>query len=407
MVLPRNLHEARIGNIKSIFLLADFLHLPVLYSVDQTMDENRLWFLIARHLSGEITQPESEELQDMLDRDPHKQYLTDVLHSYFKSPSYLGEEIPAANSQYEKRFQSIIDRGQSEVDPAQNFETIRTKTFVFARLWRVAAVASCIVLLSGLGYYFLHHQKVPDKIASARINEIFSKSGARTKLTLPDGTQVWLNSGSRLNYSNDYNGHNREVELEGEGFFDVIKDPDHPFIVHVASLNIKVVGTAFNVKSYFLDKTVETTLLRGIIEVSRKDNPNGPKVILKPNEKLIFNKQPENELLTTNNKTFSKPAERGMSVIAVPKNIPDSNKVETAWVYNRLVFEGDSFEELAEKMERWYNVKISFANPEIMRYRFKGAFANESVTEALNALQLTAKFRYEVDHDEIIISKNN
>jgi ferric-dicitrate binding protein FerR (iron transport regulator) len=370
------------------------------------MDENRLWVLIARHLSGEITESESSALQKFLREQPRKQYLLDILQSYYHSPQKMPEKNPEEDALDERRFDSIINRGQSLKDPAQNLETIRTKTFVFASLWKVAAAISGIVLLGGLGYYFLRQPKSPEKILPDKPNEIFSKSGVRTKLTLPDGTQVWLNSGSHLSYSNNYNLGTREVELEGEGFFDVTRDPEHPFIVHAASLNIRVVGTAFNVKSYPRDETVETTLLRGIIEVSRKDNPSGPKVILKPNEKLIFSKQYPNETLNSLPKSQDKkPAFTGIAVITVAKNIPDSNKVETGWVYNRLIFDGDSFQELAGKMERWYNVKISFADKEIERYRFKGAFANESITEALNALQLTANFRYQIDHDEVTLSK--
>lgn len=370
------------------------------------MEENQLWFLIARHLSGEITEPESSALQDFLSKQPDKQYLLEVLQSYYHSAQKVEEENPKEDAVEEERFQSIINRGKSFQDPAENLDTIRTKTFVFASPWKVAAAISGLILLGGLGYYFLYQPKSPEKILPGKSNEIVSRSGARTKLNLPDGTQVWLNSGSHLSYSSDYNNGTREVELEGEGFFDVTKDPEHPFIVHVASLNIRVVGTAFNVKSYPRDETVETTLLRGIIEVSRKDNPSGPKVILKPNEKLIFNKQFPDEstnIPATSHET--KPAFGGIAITTVAKNIPDSNKVETAWVYNRLVFDGDSFQELAGKMERWYNVKITFADQEIGRYRFKGAFANESITEALNALQLTANFHYHIDHDNVTLSK--
>jgi ferric-dicitrate binding protein FerR (iron transport regulator) len=369
------------------------------------MEENRLWFLLARHFSGELSDAESGELQDFLALHPDKQYLVNMLESYFHSPTGTRKQEEEGNSRFEERFKSIIDRGELSKDMAESDESIRAKTFVLTKFWRVAAVISFIILVSCLTYYFFHQQKPPKKILSGKSNEIFSRSGVRTKLTLPDGTQVWLNSGSRLIYSNDFNGKAREVELEGEGFFDVTKDTEHPFIVHASNLNIIVVGTAFNVKSYPRDETIETTLLRGIIEVSRKDNPSAPKVILKPNQKLIFNKEPEKETRQNANISGTKVPLRSISVTTVLKNIPDSNKVETAWVYNRLVFDGDNFQELAAKMERWYNVKISFADKEIMQYRFKGAFAGESISEALNALQLTANFRYQLTSDEITLFK--
>ena len=149
-------------------------------------------------------------------------------------------------------------------------------------------------------------------------------------------------------------------------------------------------------------------MLRGLIEVTRKDDPSAPKVILRPNEKLIFSKN----LITAR---LSAPAapnaaqlpERmsNISITPIPKNIPDSDKVETSWMYNKLVFDGDSFEELAAKMERWYNIKIIFKNPRLLKYRFKGVFYNETVQEALDALRLTARFSYTIKGNEIELNK--
>jgi len=141
--------------------------------------------------------------------------------------------------------------------------------------------------------------------------------------------------------------------------------------------------------------------------VSRKDLPDGPKVILKPNEKLIFNKQLETEVRRyTSDSSGRSPKTIGkISVAAISVAIPDSNKVETSWVYNRLVFDGDTFQELAKKMERWYNVKITIKSKELLRYRFKGAFENETIREALDALKLTAEFSYKINNNEIEIFK--
>ncbi|MDP4251322.1 MAG: DUF4974 domain-containing protein, partial [Bacteroidota bacterium] len=94
-----------------------------------------------------------------------------------------------------------------------------------------------------------------------------------------------------------------------------------------------------------------------------------------------------------------------ISVIPIPQNIPDSDKAETSWMYNKLVFDGDSFEELAVKMERWYNVRITFKTDRLFKYRFKGVFNNETVKQALDALQLTAGFTYAIKDDEIVLNK--
>ena len=104
-----------------------------------------------------------------------------------------------------------------------------------------------------------------------KAEKLLSTKGSRSRSLLPDGTTVWLNAGSKLYYENDFNG-TREVRLEGEAFFDVVKQTDRPFIVHTSGIDIKVLGTAFNVKSYPEDKTVETTLYRGLVQVFRQED---------------------------------------------------------------------------------------------------------------------------------------
>jgi ferric-dicitrate binding protein FerR (iron transport regulator) len=372
------------------------------------MEDNRLWFLIARHLSGEITAPESKDLQDLLQKHPDKHHLFEILHSYFflQEDSEEGESDSSMDD--ERRFRRIIEHSEYNPDPIPQPAIKPVINLARHRFWQYSAAIACIVILAGLNFNYFHQQNTKTENIAAKGNEIISRSGARTKLLLPDGSQVWLNSGSKLNYSNAYNVTLREVDLEGEAYFDVVKVAGRPFIVHASSLNIKALGTVFVVKSYPQDETIETTLLRGIIEVSRKDFPDGPKVILKPDEKLIFNKQLETEPRHYASDTSAKYAATTMgkiSVAAVSKTIPDSNKVETSWVYNRLVFDGDSFQELAKKMERWYNVKITLNSKELLHYRFKGAFENESIKEALDALQLTAEFSYKINNNEINLFK--
>jgi transmembrane sensor len=378
------------------------------------MEENQLWFLIARHLSGEITADESRTLQALLKKHPEKHHLLDILQSYFILPDDTKEIAADSSMDDELRFRRIIEHSEYNPDPAAlpGIKPVITRDRY--RFWRYAAAIACVAILTGLGFNYFHQSrpktdqpKPKGENVAAKGNEFISRSGARTKLVLPDGTQVWLNAGSRLNYSNAYNEILREVDLEGEAYFNVVKVTGRPFIVHASSLNIRAVGTVFVVKSYPQDETIETTLLRGIVEVTRKDLPDGPKVILKPNEKLIFSKQLETEVHHYASDSSSRPGKTigKISVAAVSITIPDSNKVETSWVYNRLVFDGDSFQELAKKMERWYNVKIVIKSKELLRYRFKGAFENETITEALNALQLTAEFSYKINNNEIDLFK--
>src|SRR5437773_11061947 len=170
----------------------------------------------------------------------------------------------------------------------------------------VAAVLTGIILSS---YFFIFQRKNTQSKAVA-INEIEAKKGARSYMLLPDGTKVWLNSDSKLEYKDNFNDSIREVTLSGEAYFDVVKDAAHPFIVHTSDIDIRVLGTAFNVKSYPKESSIETTLIHGLIEVTNKKLPGSPKVILNPHEKLVFRKQENRQLPVTDkppatNKLFS------------------------------------------------------------------------------------------------------
>jgi len=265
-------------------------------------------------------------------------------------------------------------------------------------------VAASVILIFGIG--FLFKKNFLDKSSiSEKLQQVFVKPGSKSKIILPDGTVVRLNGSSKLSYHKDFNKNVREVDLEGEAYFDVTKDAAHPFIVHTSNIDIKVLGTIFNVKSYDQDQTIETTLLRGSIEVYNKDDPSAPKVILKPNEKLVYRKDKEDDLASQKNEAGDSLKEyerdQDISISTLAANKPDSLKEETSWLYNRLVINGDDFNNLATKFERWYGVKINILSEDLKKYHFNGIFENETIEQALNALQLTVKFHYKIN-DEVV-----
>ncbi|HXD79508.1 MAG TPA: FecR domain-containing protein [Puia sp.] len=364
---------------------------------------NRLWLLISRRLSGEASPAEERELQELLRESPDKHQLLDILHTYFSAP-VSGPDMDLADRDLEQRFRRIV---RQEPRKAQKIRVISSRLLYYAAACAGAALLAWGVF--GAWGAFFGHQPAAPVIPAARGGEVVARPGVRTRMLLPDGTQVWLNSNSKLKYAADFNLRSREVELEGEAYFDVVRDMARPFIVHASAIDVRVLGTAFTVKSYPQDETIEATLLKGAIEVSGRDNPNSPRVILKPDEKLVLDKHlltvPVSSPVKAPGLAGRRPVLPDISVNPVPANIPDSEKVETSWLYNRLVFNGDPFNELAEKMERWYNVKIVFQDEGLYKYRFAGAFANESVQDALNALQLTAPFTYKISGNVIEIEK--
>ena len=228
---------------------------------------------------------------------------------------------------------------------------------------------------------------------------------------MPDGTKVWVNAGSKLTYDNNYGNKLREVSLFGEAFFDVVKNSEKPFVIHTLKMDIKVLGTAFNVRCYPNEKKTETSLIRGRIEVTLKDRPN-EKIYLSPNEKLTLMDDAlvssDNSTKTNNNKKDDRFAQLLQPIVAIGHvtTMPVNNTIiETSWVENKLEFRSETFEEVASKMERWYAVNIFIEGDALKHEHLTGSFETETVEQALTALQYTTKFKFNINKNNITITK--
>ncbi|HTN07108.1 FecR family protein [Agriterribacter sp.] len=377
--------------------------------------DNRLYLLVARKLAGEATDEELRDLQELMGADFDKEYLYEMLSAYWKrEPDALSADDDNAQEVFNRIIRSAVhtQEGIPEAQIQQEYDTPALFIPVQRKSWKQWMYAAAAVIIGGALWMYAipeKHTAGLNEPVGQQVSEVRSQKGSRSTLILPDGSKVWLNADSRLTYHNSFNNSKREVELEGEAFFDVVKDASRPFIVHTSGIDVKVLGTSFNVKSYPGDGTIEATLIRGMIEVVRKNNPSAPKTILRPHEKLVFNKE-----LSTGSRpaiagngrgkrTYA--AERDIAIAALPKGKADSLISETSWRYNKLIFEGDTFRQLADKLERWYDVKISIRDEKLLHYRFKGIFENETIQQALLALQLTNHFRYKINDNEIEIFK--
>ena len=369
---------------------------------------------MARKLSGEASPEELSELDRLVRLDPHINYSKEILHD-------LWQNNPIPDSQYaENRYKELvqqmktmgIDEGKfTQDDHYINREQEEKKGG--GRKWLIVLCSFATLALITGGIFFYRNKKAPSKdLAEVHSkNEINTKNGSKTNLVLPDGTKVWLNSSSQLTYEKNYGNKLREVNLVGEAYFDVVKNAEKPFLIHTTKMDIKVLGTAFNVKCYPGEKTTETSLIRGSIEVTLKDRQE--KIMLKPNEKLIINNQ-EAPVVKSTQQTSIRPLlpkatdEKPIISLSHLTFYPaDNTLIETAWVQNRLIFSSETFEDVALKMERWYSVNIEFADGALKKASLTGSFEKETVTEALNALELTTRFSYSIKNNNIIISKNN
>jgi ferric-dicitrate binding protein FerR (iron transport regulator) len=254
-------------------------------------------------------------------------------------------------------------------------------------------------------YIYSKHEPLANSLSEAH-SEISVSYGSKSKLILPDGSLVYLNSGSTIRYPARFDHSTRNVYLDGEAFFDVKKDPLNPFYVETRDITIKVLGTKFNIKSYCDENTIETTLVTGSIELFSNRNiisNKKPLIVLKPKQQAIFEKQTGEISISDQTENPGKTTIKPVRSLLVQSKI-DVNPV-IAWKDNRLIFREENFADLSRKLERWYDVEIKIQDEELARASFSGVFVNETIEQALNALKIATPFQYQMNKNNIIILK--
>jgi ferric-dicitrate binding protein FerR (iron transport regulator) len=220
---------------------------------------------------------------------------------------------------------------------------------------------------------------------------------------LPDGTQVWLNADSRITYNEEFQGKIREVNLTGEAYFDVVRDEDRPFVIHTEVIDIKVLGTAFNVRSYSDEENTETSLIHGSVEVTLRNHPE-KKFTLKPNDKLIINNAEAAPI--AEQETPEKPSSKEIVLTWGKVNYQskaDTVATEAMWTRNKLAFDKKTMEDIALTLERWYDISVEIENEKIKSTEFSLTIEDESLQQVMEALREAGKFRYRIEKKKLII----
>lgn len=354
--------------------------------------KNRIWILMGKKLSGSLTPDEEQELDRLFQAYPDVWYTYEVLNSLDDK-----EAIPQA---FINEIETLLK--YDDIDTADKVDEAKPAiSHMWIRTGIAAMVLFSISLIGILSYKYINK---PGDLANKN-NEIVVQYGTKTDVALPDGSQIILNSGSRLTYAKNYTSASvREVFLSGEAYFKIVHDKQHPFIIHTADLDIKDIGTTFNVKAYPGEKVTEASLIEGAIEISFKNNV-AKKIMLKPSQKITLINSIANtdkEPASSEPGSYSE-SNYNIASLTVDKNI-ESKFAEIAWINNELVFKNETFEELAKKMERRYNVEITFSDAKIKHAYLTGVFRNENIEQALKVLQQITSFKYQINHDKVLIS---
>lgn len=326
--------------------------------------------IIVKYLQGEATDEEKRLFLDWLRESSENR----KLFSQMRDIWLVSGKSPLADSDYAKR---AFRRFEAEV---RAMDTRRKRIRLHACIRKAAAVIFCILCLTG-GYftgsrnYLGQHGQAEASV----MNRVIIGKDSKGVVTLPDGTRVWLNADSKLIYPEVFDSDCRRVSLEGEGYFEVIKNEKMPFYVETNGMSVHVLGTRFDVKNYESKATSETTLLTGRVEVFFPGTQK--KAILEPNQKITCDKQTGTYRLT---------------------------KVNAAdyilWINERLVCTNETLAVVLYRMKRWYGIEIVCDQGVPLEQRLSLVIRKESPDEIFELLEMIVPVKYRIDGDRVVVS---
>jgi transmembrane sensor len=360
--------------------------------------------LTVKYIDFTLNEEEAGTLKNAFAEDPQNRRLFDELMDTWHASAKARKtgDYNEKTAWHHMRNKMIISENSSEKEPSGR------ESF---RFWQIAAAVAVFLLLAA-GGMFLFRSVFSDN-SGAGITEYFVPFGSRSMITLPDGSSVWLNAGSKLTFDGDFSRNNRNVFLEGEGYFDVVKTKI-PFYVNVTGATVKVLGTAFNVKAYPDEKIIEATVTRGTVQVfeNQANTREAARIVLYANQKVSIIKntgKPADQAIVPPSKSSGKePARSGKPAAEnsyrVERNvIPE---VYSSWKDQRWIIEREELQSLAVKLERRYNVSFIFRDKSLKHYVFSGVLKDETLEQVLEAIKLTAPIQYRIDKKQVVLSKN-
>ena len=285
----------------------------------------------------------------------------------------LLDEWANTQSDEETRLSFLLDRVHhiirlKEIEKQKSFKNRFIHSYS-----RVAAILLLPVLFAGLWFYFQAGTPAGQIAEQSGTSTIYAPFGSRVAFSLPDGTTGYLNSGSTLTYSIPF-AFNRSVELQGEAWFDVVRDEQNPFEIGAGASAVKVLGTSFNISAYENDNYIEVVLSEGSVEF--RVNPSAQAVLIAPLERMVYNGEKIN----------------------IEKTDPAKYK---GWTEGKLIFRGDNMSEVARRLERWYNIEVEVTDSRLNDYVFRATFEDDSLEEVLRLLGMTSPIGYTVSPRQV------
>jgi len=349
-------------------------------------DTENIRLVIVRYLDGNMDDADSLILENWLSESNENSRSLHSVSQIWKASEDKSQEALLNELNLEKDWERISDHIEKSNKKAKDervlkFKRLRKRHQLVSNLIKVAALI-LVALTSG----FLTLQYAPqqqEQVYEPVFNEIQTNAAERARIELGDGSEVTLNSESKLIVPENFGQKAREVELYGQAFFDVESEERRPFRIKSQSGVIEVLGTSFDVRSYSDEDVIEVVVREGTVEVSREDNKE---------QRMIVNEGYIGSIKVSENKMNLKWVEDPGSYFA--------------WMEGRLVFKDDPLKKVFRHIERIYDIKITYSGTDesILQKEFSADLKTRSVTEVMDVIKMAMDIEYEVNGDRVIIN---
>jgi transmembrane sensor len=350
------------------------------------MNQNNIWSLIGKQLAEEITPGESEQLQKWLSEDPSHQIILNDVQKIWETSNRLISDPEHSHLDMESEWLQIQQKLNLQKKTVSKTSDKYYHTHIRSNhkksdyvAWQFIRVAALILIMFGgavwLSQYF---GESPREIAGMepQFREISTQPRQLAGITLTDGSKVNLSVVSKVRLSETFNRDIREVFLEGQAYFDVIRDPDIPFIVKTRHTNLKVLGTDFTVKAYPDDEIVQVVVAGGSVLMESENYPENYVII--------------------------NPGEMGTMIIETGNIVITEIDAEDylGWLEGRLVFNDVALAEVVRDLERWFEVDFEIRKDFLKTRRLTAVLNNRSLLNVLDIMSLTLDITYHFENDE-------
>jgi ferric-dicitrate binding protein FerR (iron transport regulator) len=314
--------------------------------------------ILKRYTSDDYTVKDERYVTNQFTNEENLEELREELKADWDVNNYTNH-----NKDLSKVFETI----QNEIQPAKSNKLIR--------LYKVYSSIAAILLLPLISLFVFNNLKNDYQNSNQTLSMIQAAPGTKVQFLLPDGTSGWLTGGSELSYQTSFK--NRHVNLKGEAYFDVTHDKDHPFEVLGSGSKIVVLGTRFSANMWPQNPTTEVVLESGKVKFVPANKSEA--TILEPGEMLIYQKSSDKCVVNEVNA-----------------------KLINAEVKGKLIFRGESIDEVAKKLEAWFNVEVILEGKHSNAYKCRATFKDESLEEVLKLIKLTIPMSYQIEQPVLL-----